>query len=152
MVHQFGSERTKRAKPISIGLFKSVLVADSNLRTATDALSPFSDWEQDVKTKRDPAAHRMPLYVPPGAYTPEQIVEIDRYDDLKIEALRVEDFDRMSELRLARERVGIFVPKFLHDPGEKSIEIFPTVPQDIGKLVKVGRVVHTFLGNASSQP
>jgi hypothetical protein len=150
MVHQVGNEETKQAKPMSIGLFKRTLAADCNLKPTIDALSSFSDWERDIKTLRDPAAHRMPLYVPPGAYTEEEAAEVDRYDHLKIDALGAQDFQRMSDLRSARDRVGTFVPVFLHDPGEMMMDIYPTLPQDIGQMVKIGRIVHTFLREATS--
>jgi hypothetical protein len=147
MVHQLGSEKTKKARPVSIGLFKSTLAEDCTLKPAIDALSSFCGWEGDIKDRRDPAAHRMPLYVPPAAYTPEEIAEVDRLDNLRFEALRAEDFKRVSDLRSDRTRVGKFVSVFLHDPGEKAIEIYPTLPQDIGQMVKIGRIVHTFLRN-----
>jgi hypothetical protein len=33
MVHQFGNEETKKARPTSVGLFKSTLAGDCNLKT-----------------------------------------------------------------------------------------------------------------------
>jgi hypothetical protein len=102
MVHQAGQEETKQARPISIGLFKPTLAADSNLRTAIGALSHFSDWARDIKDLRDPAAHRMPLYVPPAAYTADDATEFNRYEGLMVDALRAQDFQRLSDLRSAR--------------------------------------------------
>jgi hypothetical protein len=148
MTHQFGNEKTKQAKPISIGLFKPTLAADCNLKPAINALSSFSGWERDIKDRRDPAAHRMPLYVPPAAYTAEEAADVDRYDNLRFEALRAQDFQRVSDLRSARARVGKFVSVFCHDPGEQAIEIYPIVPQDLGQMVKIGRIVQAFIRDA----
>jgi hypothetical protein len=145
MVHQFGNEETKKARPASIGLFKSTLAEDCNLKPAIDAVSSFRGWESDIKDRRDPAAHRMPLYVPPAAYTPEEIAEVDRLDNLRVEALLAENFQKVSDLRSDRTHIGNFVSVFLHDPGEKAIEIYPTLPEDIGQMVKIGRIVHAFL-------
>jgi hypothetical protein len=119
------------------------------LKPVSDALSPFIDWARDIKELRDPAAHRMPLYVPPGAFTEEQAATANRYDQLKFEALRAEDFEKLSDLRSARESIGTFVPIFLHDPKEKMMDIYPTIPQDIGTIVKIGRIVQRFMRDAS---
>jgi hypothetical protein len=152
MIYQFGDEKTKRAQRSSIGLFKHTLAEDRNLKTAIRALSPFSGWERDLKSRRDPAAHRMPLYVPPTAYTVEESSEVDRYDDLMFEALRAQDLQRVSDLQSARSRVGTFIPVIRHDPGEKDIEIYPTLPQDIGQMVKIGRILHGFIRDQTETP
>jgi hypothetical protein len=149
IVNQFGSDRSRGANRVSIGLFKPTVGEDSNLKPVSDALSPFIDWARDIKELRDPAAHRMPLYVPPGAFTEEQAATANRYDQLKFEALRAEDFEKLSDLRSARESIGTFVPIFLHDPKEKMMDIYPTIPQDIGTIVKIGRIVQRFMRDAS---
>jgi hypothetical protein len=154
-VHQLGSTATKAANPLSIGLFKRTFAVDPVLKPVADALQPFSDWERDVKTRRNPAAHRMPLYVPPAALTPVDVVEFERFEALISQALRVQEFEKMDALREGRRRVGTLIPKFLHDPGEPAIDIYPTVPEDIGQAVKIGRATQTFLlqtGAAAAQP
>lgn len=154
-VHQLGSAAMKAANPFSIGLFKQAFAVDPALKPAADALQPFSDWERDVKTRRNPAAHRMPLYVPPAALTPEDVVEYERFEALISQALRAQEFEKMDTLREGQRRVGTLIPKFLHDPGEPVIDIYPTVPEDIGQAVKIGRTMQTFLlnaGPAAAQP
>ncbi|MEK6304643.1 MAG: hypothetical protein AABO41_28500 [Acidobacteriota bacterium] len=42
----------------------------NNLDPLADALEPFRDWYQDMREFRDPAAHRIPLRVPPSVWTP----------------------------------------------------------------------------------
>jgi hypothetical protein len=83
---------------MSIGLFKPTVAGDCNLKSAINALSSFSGWERDIKDRRDPAAHRMPLYVPPAAYTLEERADVDLHDDIIFEALKVQDF-RLRRLR-----------------------------------------------------
>lgn len=145
MVHNAGSATTRTARAMSIGLFKPIIAADPVLKSVAQALSPYTAWEAEVKTRRNPAAHRMPLYVPPASYTPEDVAEYERYEHLISTALRAQEFDKLSDLRAASRRIGTFVPVFLHDPGEKVMELYPTLPQDIGQMVKVGRVVQNFL-------
>lgn len=153
-VHQLGLAATKAAKPLSIGLFKQAFAVDPALKPIADALQTFSDWEGDVKTRRNPAAHRMPLYVPPAALTPEDVIEFERFEVLISEALHAQEFEKLDALREGRRRVGKLIPKFLHDPGEPVIDIYPTVPEDIGQAVKIGRIMQTFLlqtGEATPQ-
>lgn len=149
-VHQLGSAAPKAANPLSIGLFKQTLAADPALKAAADALQPFSDWEKEVKTRRNPAAHRIPLYVPPAGLTPEDVVEFERFEALISEALRAQEFEKLDALREGLRRIGRLIPKFLHDPGEPVIDIYPTVPEDIGQAVKVGRIMQTFLRGTSA--
>lgn len=154
-VHQLGSAATKAANPMSIGLFKQAFAVDPALRSAAEALQPFRDWERDVKTRRNPAAHRMPLYVPPAALTPEDVLEFERFETLISQALRAQEFEKMDALREGLRRVGTLIPKFLHDPGEPVIDIYPTVPEDIAQAVKIGRTMQTFIldaGPAAAQP
>lgn len=149
-VHQLGSAATQSASPLSIGLFKPAFAADPALKPAADAMQPFAAWERDVKTRRNPAAHRMPLSVPPAALTPNDVVEFERFEALISEALRAQEFEKLDALREGRRRVGTLVPKFLHDPGEPVIDIYPTIPEDIGQAVKIGRAMQTFLSESAA--
>lgn len=152
MVHHAGNDVTKAATPMSIGLFKPMVARDPALRAVVQALAPYATWEQDVKTRRNPAAHRMPLYVPPAVYTSEDVAEYERYEHLMSGALRAQEFEKLSDLRVASRRIGTLAPVFLHDPGEKVMDIYPTVPTDIGQMVKIGRVVQTFLREEGPLP
>ncbi len=145
MVHHAGEEKTRSSKPMAIGLFKEAFKRDPALAAAADALAPFAAWEEDVKTRRNPAAHRMPLYVPSASYTAEEQLEYARYDREISAALRAQELEKLAELEAAQRRVGTFLSVFLHDPGEKIMDIYPTVPHDIGQLVEIGRIVHAFL-------
>lgn len=145
MVHHAGSEATRASKPMAIGLFKPALTLDPALAATAKALRPFASWEEDVKTRRNPAAHRMPLYVPSASYTQQEEVEYERSEQQISIALRAQEFERVPELEAARRRIGTLIPVFLHDPGEKVMEIYPTLPHDIAQLVKIGRIVQKFL-------
>ncbi len=148
MVHHAGGEKTRSAKPMAVGLFKESFAKDSALAATSEALAPYSDWEEDVKSRRNPAAHRMPLYVPSASYTDAEQLEYARYDREISAALRAQEFEKLAELEAAQQRVGTFLSVFLHDPGEKIMDIYPTVPHDLGQLIKIGRIVHAFLQQA----
>lgn len=145
IVHQVGSVATQAAKPLSVSLFKPMFAADPALSNVAATLRSFATWETDVKKRRNPAAHRMPLYVPPAGYDREATETLRDLDQQISTALREQDFDKMHNLQRKRERVGIFVPIFVHDPGEEINDIYPTLPQDLGQMVKIGRISQTFL-------
>lgn len=145
IVHQAGSAGTQAARPLSISLFKPAFAADPKLHHLATTLSPFTTWEGDVKKRRNPAAHRMPLYGPPAAYDSEAAAALEEYDRQISTALRAQEFGTMQELQRKREQLGIFVPVFLHDPEEEICEIYPTLPQDIGQMIKIGRVCQSFI-------
>ena len=145
IVHQVGGASVQAAKPLALSLFKPAFAADPALLNVAGTLSPFASWEIDVKKRRNPAAHRMPLYVPPAGYDHEAAEALQDLDQMISKALREQDFDKMQTLQRKRERVGVFIPVFLHDPGEETNDIYPTVPQDLGQMVKIGRICQSFL-------
>ncbi|MDQ0391786.1 hypothetical protein [Labrys monachus] len=145
MVWQIGSAATRSADPFAIGLFKPIFAADAALGPMADILQPFREWERDVKTRRNPAAHRMPLYVPPTALTPGDVAEFERLETLTSAALRAQEFEKLDGLREAKQRLGVLVPRFLHHPEGPVVDIFPTLPEDIGLAVKIGRIAQIFL-------
>ena len=145
MVHQAGSVAIQAARPLAISLFKLPFTGDLALKATADILHVFSAWEKEVKTRRNPAAHRMPLYVPSAALTPADMIEFERYEDLISKALHAQEFETMATLRQKRDRIGSFLPKFLHDPSGPVTDIYPVLPEDIGQAVKIGRIAQTFL-------
>lgn len=91
----------------------------------------------------------MPLYVPPTALTPDQLIEFEHFEALISTALREQKFEKMAELREAQRGLGTLLPYFLHDPEEDKMPIFPTLPQDIGQMILIGRLVQTLIRDAA---
>lgn len=145
LVHQFGSTETQNAKPMGIGLFSKPFRSDPGLATIADRVASFETWQTDFKTRRNPAAHRIPLHVPPAALTEADVAEHHRLDRLASEALRSGDFEANARYRKATWDVGSFLPKFVHDPDEPLMDIFPTIPNDVGHVVRIGREVQGFI-------
>src|SRR6266850_1202625 len=52
----------------------------NNLGPLSEALEPFSDWYQDVRQFRDPAAQRVPLNVPSSVYSEDDVKRYQRHD------------------------------------------------------------------------
>lgn len=145
LLHQVATDKTKKLPAVKVGLFSSEFMDDPNLDSLRPLLDEFSKWHKELKTRRDPAVHRIPLYVPPAALSSE---EKDRYIELGEqidEATKIQNFQKYDELNAEQDRLGTFMPYFLHHPDEDIIPIYPTVPQDIANLIKIVNHVHTFL-------
>lgn len=48
-------------------------------------------------------------------------------------------FERADVLNEKLQRIGKFLPVFVHHPNEGMVRIYPTVPEDIGQLVRIAR-------------
>jgi hypothetical protein len=143
--HQAGSADTLAADKMQIGLFKRVLARDPTIGAVIKEIETFASWEREVKERRNPAAHRMPLYVPSAALTPEDVTTYNTLGDEASAALHAHDFERYRDLQTAQQRVGTFIAKFLHDPSGPVHDIYPTVSNDIGNAILIGRIAQTFL-------
>ena len=145
LLHQVATDNTKKLRPVKVGLFSSEFMDDPNLVSLRPLLDEFGKWHKELKTRRDPAVHRIPLYVPPAALNPK---EEDRYRELEdqiADAFNSQNFEQVDELSDQQGRIGTFMSCFIHHPGEGIIPIYPTVPQDIANLIKIVKHVHTFL-------
>jgi hypothetical protein len=145
LMHQKGLPETQNVAPQAIGLFKKAFRNDANLSSVAREISQFAGWEEDLVRLRHPAAHRMPLYVPSTVLTSEEAKSFEHYGRLISEAVSQGQFDRLPELHNMRRHVGTLVPQFLHDPREGTNLIYPTIPQDIGTMVKIGRIAEAFV-------
>jgi hypothetical protein len=106
-----------------------------------DEIKVHDVWNEEVKKRRDPVAHRIPLYVPPAVITQEEAKTYhalnDRFND-KLNSLKLDEaafaFDEMNT-------VGAFFPYFVHHPDEPPIPIYPTIPTDMTHLIRIGNAV-----------
>lgn len=107
----------------------------------SDEITIHDAWHEEVKTRRDPVAHRIPLYVPPAAVTPDQVEQYSAsYSNLSdnLKNLRLHD----AEQALGRmDFIGHFLPYFVHHPDDPPIPIYPTIPTDLSHLVRIWRTV-----------
>ena len=151
LVDLFGDEETRKLRPMSIHLFGKDFLNDVNLCEVAGFVKDFAEWNKELKDRRDPAAHRIPLSVPPAVLNEAAQEEYARlsaeYHEASNEAVTAVRegaessamFKKSELLYDTLERVGTFSPWFMHHPDEGVIEIYPSVPQDIGRLVKIAR-------------
>ncbi len=98
-------------------------------------------WHDEVQERRNPVAHRIPLYVPPSVITQEEAKSYHALDN------RINDnlnSLKLDEARLALDEIntiGTFYPYFVHHPNEPHIPIYPTIPTDMTHLIRIGNAV-----------
>lgn len=76
-------------------------------------VSSMKEWGLDLAALRDPAAHRIPLYVPPGVLTSqEQVDEFRRLDALSGAPEEQLGGKRRIEIMMEAQRTASFYPVF----------------------------------------
>jgi hypothetical protein len=148
LLHEYAPEKTK-TRPSQIGLFNSCLTKDERFKRLSPVLNEHREWNLDLKTRRDPAAHRIPLTIPPQALTDEDrktyVIHFKDFD----RAAQALDFARADEAFKQTELVGQFFPYFIHDVDERPIPIYPTLPEDLAHTVEICREVGRFFSPVS---
>ena len=123
-----------------------------------EILSSYLPWNRELKERRDPVAHRIPLSVPPSFFNEADQLRFSEVNQ-KFDAARRRHLEltsngaAQSELDAASneadahyaqlQKIGTFAPIIVHDPKEGGTRIYPTVPQDIGTLVRIIRGLST---------
>ncbi len=151
LVDLFCEEKTQRLLPVKIDLFGAEFLKDANLREVAEFVNGSADWNRELKARRNPAAHRIPLSVPPAFLNAAAQKEYARisaeYTEVSNAAARAVGegadssvlFEKATLLNDRLQRVGTFSPVFVHHLDEGATKIYPLVPQDIGQLVKIVR-------------
>jgi hypothetical protein len=102
-----------------------------------EALVARLTWWKDVKTRRDPAAHRLPLYAPPG------IMMIDDEARSQFAAIRdsgLSAIERYRQHSALEQQLGRFAPVFeeLQPDGSARVRsILGTLIPDLDELISV---------------
>lgn len=134
-----------KLRDMDVGLFSAKFrKAFTEFPKIAAAIERHDEWNRDIKTRRDPAAHRIPLYLP--SQMSEAEVEHARAlfteQSKKIRTGEVEEANRLFDRAM---RKGSFLAAFLHHPDESLIPIYPTIPNDVGHLIEIGNVVLDYL-------
>ena len=130
-------------------------------------MSALSDWNRELSSRRDPSAHRIPLSIPPAVLDAESSIppavldaesreEYTRVSAEYSEAFNaavasvsktgdLEMFEKADLLNNQLQKIGRFMPVFVHHPDEGAIRIYPTVPQDIAQVVKIARGISNII-------
>jgi hypothetical protein len=139
--HEMGSAAIRALPANRMGLFVKAFQKDPCFASLAPRLHPFQAWFTELRSRRDPAAHQIPLYVPPTALDPENL---QRYQQIAAEIASLtplQEFSRINELNNEQERLGVFVNKFMHHPDEPRIPFYPTIPQDLARLIRISSTI-----------
>jgi hypothetical protein len=145
LLHEIAPELVVKLKPRQIGLFSSCITANVKFTLIVGEIMKHDTWNKELKNRRDPSAHRIPLTVPPQVVNNE---EAEIYAELGAktwQAIGRGDPETAQKLMKQQEKIGRFVPWFLHDPAEGPIPIYPTVSEDLRHLIEILRVVDGFI-------
>ncbi len=102
-------------------------------------IQEFTEWFSDLKEFRDPAAHRMPLYCPPGILTTEHTKtyakakkELESKDFIKDHESYMDSFYDLNN-------IGTFKPVFcvFSSSGDKIYPLFRTTKSDYEPFWKI---------------
>ncbi len=102
-------------------------------------------WHKDVKERRNPVAHRIPLYVPPALLTADQAEHYSAINNLFSQKLNDLALDEAGNTLGQLDFIGSFFPYFVHHPDEPIISIYPTIPTDLSHLIRIWRTVSASL-------
>ncbi len=110
-----------------------------------DEIQAYDDWFKDAKERRDPVAHRIPLYIPPSVITKEEETYYRDVWDRHNKCIQNMQLDEASDLLDQLNTIGTFKPFFVHHPTGPYIPIYPTIPTDMAHLIKIGNAVERCL-------
>ena len=102
-------------------------------------ISTYSDWFDEMKNKRDPIAHRKPLYVPLGIVASEE--EVQKLNDIDKKIKFEKDTNKLFELHLERESTVEFYPYMLQNDHTKLDDIEETILKDLQILCELNRTI-----------
>jgi len=129
-----------------VGLFCTATVArlPHVLREYLSAQS-LVDWQAKyLKNYRDALAHRIPLYIPPAEFTPEDGERFNEIEAEKAQCLKEMDWQRLNAIRGEQSSIGVPSFSFLHsfEEGQASsrVLIHPQLLTDGQGVVEFGKL------------
>ncbi len=98
-------------------------------------------WQSEyLKNYRDALAHRIPLYIPPATYTPEQSQRYQALDQDEWESIRLQQWDRLEKIRSEKAALGSACPMFIHsysdEGGGRPLHLHPQMICDIKTVLE----------------
>jgi hypothetical protein len=132
-------------RPMKVGLFQPLFSNEQRFVDLVGKLRSHKTWHDDLKSRRDPAAHQIPLYIPPQIVTPLEAAEYQNFFGDFLASAVAGDSAGADALDQRLERIGRFVPYFAHDPDQEPMPIYPTVSDDVGHLISIFETVDAFM-------
>lgn len=92
--------------------------------TLAATLTAAADWNAALRLLRDPAAHRIPIYIPPSVLDESGVAEYRRMQAESARQAELGNFDQMSELQYRASELGTFQPiMILSNPEPEGLQL-----------------------------
>lgn len=136
----------EKIKPINVGLFSNDFRKKFfPFYKIKIEIEKHDEWNIEIKTRRDPVAHRIPLYIPPTILTKEEGKIYQNLQSKHLEKATELDFEQAESVFQKMHEMGSFYPFFVHDPDEPHIPLYPTIATDIAHLVRISNIIEKAL-------
>lgn len=110
----------------------------SGLDQLSAEIEPSRDWYWEVRNFRDPAAHRIPLFVPTSVYSEEDVKESQGLDTEAAELIAKVEWDEGMGLLRQSHQLGKQLPIFVSEaPGIKLYDLAGRVEADHQNWLRV---------------
>lgn len=144
-------EHAGTINPMSVDLFSNAYLRKVGAHVLVSTLDPFREWARDLAQRRNPAAHRIPLSVSPTVLDSNSRAKWERSRRAAADAQAAafaayrpgyypeKEFAAARTALEATEKIGTYMPVFVHHPDAGAQPIYPLVANDIGTLLLVTR-------------
>ena len=100
-------------------------------------------WHTDyLKSYRDALAHRIPLYIPPATYTPEDGERYSELDRKEYECIAAQRWEEIEQIREEKRNLGTACPVFLHafsgEENSRPVYLHPQLICDSRTILEFG--------------
>jgi hypothetical protein len=145
ILHEREPEAATHLRPQEISLFSGALKDIHSFRALDLELGGLREWLGDVKTRRNPVVHRIPLHIVPAMLDSEEAEQYKALDLQFYDAIKNLEFELAEEVNKRKDELGRFAPYFTHHPDDGGIALYPTLPADMANLIRIGRTVFAHL-------
>ena len=145
LLHEVAPECAFEIRDLQVGLFKPCIVKKARFVSIADEIQKHCEWNRELKNRRDPSAHRIPLTVVPQIVNAHQATALSDLHSETWKAIGEGQHEAAHDMIREQEQIGIFRPLFWHDPSEAPIPIYPTVSEDLRHMIELFHICTDFL-------
>ncbi len=121
------------------------LLSNNGLAQLSDTLIPFTDWYWEMREFRDPAAHRIPLFVPQSIYSEADVAKANELDKEGSDLIASGEYDEGMCLIRESFSLGEFVPIFTSEsPRIKNYFIAERINYDNDNWTRIVMAVFDY--------
>jgi len=163
---EFDPYSAANLKPVNVGLFNKCIMGNATFQDLTNDLNSIpsggqksrvekyshNEWfNTELKARRDESAHRIPLHVI------QVLTEADQEIFYRLTARRNELLSDVRPENAANNiveaaryhkeasSIGLFAPYFICDPDGPQTAFYPTIPEDMRRLILIFRCIKKFV-------